>query len=94
MARDENGKFAKDTQGNIQRFGVNLRALQSLAEACGGEIVTLTSDNSDIKHFIKHADVASKIKKEESLYANAFWQDEGVYFIWVLGILSVLIFRR
>jgi Ca-activated chloride channel family protein len=94
MARDENGKFAKDTQGNIQYFGVNLRALQSLAEAGGGEIVTLTSDNSDIKHFIKYADEASKIKKEESLYANAFWQDEGIYFIWILGIFSVLVFRR
>ena len=94
MAKDENGRFAKDTQGNIQHFGMNLRELQSLAEAGGGEIVTLTSDNSDIKHFIKYADASSKIKKDESSYANAFWQDEGVYFIWVLGVLSVLIFRR
>ena len=87
------GGIAKDAKGNIQYFGVNLSKLKSLANAGDGKLVTLTTNNTDIKSLLSEKiSVGTKESKQDS--ANVFWQDDGIYIIWVLSILSVLIFRR
>lgn len=94
MAKQDTGKFVKDEDGNIQHFGVNLQMLNALALAGGGKLVTLTSDNSDVKQLLTGDSAGSKMRKDKSSYANTFWEDEGVYFIWALALISVIIFRR
>jgi Ca-activated chloride channel family protein len=93
IAKDAKGNYLKDAKGNIQYFGVNLSKLRSLANAGDGKLVTLTNSNTDIKSLLsdKIADGAKESKQDS---ANVFWQDDGVYIIWVLSILSVFIFRR
>ncbi|QIW09335.1 VWA domain-containing protein [Francisella sp. LA112445] len=93
IAKDAKGNYLKDDKGNIQYFGVNLSKLRSLANAGDGKLVTLTNNNTDIKSLLSEKiGVGTKESKQDS--ANVFWQDDGIYIIWVLSILSVFIFRR
>lgn len=93
IAKDDSGNYLKDDDGNIQYFGVNLEKLQSLARSGSGKLVTLTANNSDIKDLLTDQQNGAT-KKSKQASANTFWQDEGVYLIWVLVILSVFVFRR
>ncbi|WP_150467666.1 vWA domain-containing protein [Francisella sp. SYW-9] len=93
IAKDANGGYLKDAKGNIQYFGVDLSKLRSLANAGDGKLVTLTNSNADIKSLLSQKiTVGAKESKQDS--TNVFWQDDSVYIIWVLSILSVFIFRR
>lgn len=93
IAKDEKGNYLKDSQGNIQYFGIDLNKLEALATAGAGKLVTLTANNSDIKSLLSEQQVSTtKESKEQS--ANIFWQDEGIYFIWLVTILSIFLFRR
>ena len=93
IAKDAKGNYLKDTKGNIQYFGVNLSKLKSLANAGDGKLVTLTTNNTDVKSLLSEKiNVGTTESKEDS--ANVFWEDDGIYIIWVLSILSVFIFRR
>lgn len=93
IAKDAKGNYLKDAKGNIQYFGVNLSKLKSLANAGDGKLVTITTNNTDIKSLLSEKiNVRTKESKQDS--ANVFWQDDGIYIIWILSILSVLIFRR
>ena len=83
----------KDSQRNIQYFGIDFNELEALARAGAGKLVTLTANNSDIKNLLSEQQVSTtKESKEQS--ANIFWQDEGIYFIWLVTILSIFLFRR
>lgn len=93
IAKDQQGHYLKDESGNIQYFGVDLNKLQQLAKAGSGDLVTLTSNNSDVKKLL--SDIQSNnSKKSDRASANTFWQDDGSYFIWIVTILSVFLFRR
>ena len=93
IAKDEKGNYLKDSQGNIQYFGIDLNKLEALATAGAGKLVTLTANNSDIKSLLSEQQVSTtKESKEQS--ANIFWQDDGIYFIWLVTILSIFLFRR
>ncbi|MED7819173.1 MULTISPECIES: vWA domain-containing protein [unclassified Francisella] len=93
IAKDATGNYLKDDKGNIQYFGVNLVKLKSLADSGDGKLVTLTNNNADIKSLLSEKiGVGAKKSKQDS--TNIFWQDDGIYIIWVLSILSVFIFRR
>ncbi|KEI35163.1 vWA domain-containing protein [Allofrancisella frigidaquae] len=94
IAKDKNGNYLKDEQGNIGYFGVNLPQLQSLAKAGGGKLITLTANNDDVKALLTSIKNNTDAKKSELSSVNIFWQDEGVYIIWILTILSALLFRR
>ncbi|AIT10317.1 hypothetical protein LO80_07260 [Candidatus Francisella endociliophora] len=93
IAKDQKGNYLKDENGNIQYFGVDLAKLKQLAKAGGGDLVSLTSNNSDVKKLLADINDSSS-KKSDRASANTFWQDEGIYFIWVLAILSIFLFRR
>ena len=95
VAEDSDGNYRKDNSGNIEYFGVDLSRMQALAKAGDGKLITLTANNNDVDALL--ADIQrndSQTKKSQQSTANIFWQDEGVYFIWALTILSVLVFRR
>lgn len=95
IAKAKDGSYLKDNSGNIQYFGVDLTRMQALANAGDGKLITLTANNNDVNALL--ADIQgddSQTKKSQQSTANTFWQDEGVYFIWVLALLSVLVFRR
>ncbi|MBK2027815.1 VWA domain-containing protein [Allofrancisella guangzhouensis] len=94
IAKDKSGNYLKDEQGNIEYFGVNLPELQSLAQAGDGKLITLTANNNDVKALLTSIKNNADTRKSEQLLVNMFWQDEGVYIIWVLTILSALLFRR
>ncbi|QIV96839.1 VWA domain-containing protein [Allofrancisella inopinata] len=94
IAKDKNGNYLKDEQGNIGYFGVNLQKLQSLAKAGGGKLITLTANNNDVDALLTSIKNNPDAKKSEQSSAKIFWQDEGVYIIWVLTVLSALLFRR
>jgi Ca-activated chloride channel family protein len=95
VAEAEDGSYRKDDSGNIKYFGVDLERMQALAKAGNGKLITLTANNNDVNALI--ADIQnndSQAKKSQQSTANIFWQDEGVYFIWVLALLSAFVFRR
>lgn len=93
IAKDAKGNYLKDTKGNIQYFGVDLSKLKLLAKAGDGKLITLTTNNKDVKRLLSEKiNVATTESKEDS--ANVFWEDDGIYIVWVLSILSVFIFRR
>lgn len=94
IAKDKDGNYIKDSSGKIQYFGVNLQGLRKLAKAGDGKLITLTANNNDVKALIQDIQNDVKTKESKQSSANTFWQDEGVYFIWALGLLSVLVFRR
>lgn len=95
IAKTKDGTYLKDDSGNIQYFGIDLSKMKSLAKAGDGKLITLTANNNDVNALL--ADIqsnSSKAKKSQQSAANTFWQDEGVYFIWVLALFSVIVFRR
>ena len=95
IAKAEDGSYRKDDSGNIQYFGVDLARMQALAKAGNGKLITLTANNNDVNALL--ADIQKnnlQTKKSEQSTANTFWDDEGVYFIWVLVLLGVFVFRR
>ena len=49
------GNYLKDSQGNIQYFGIDLNKLEALARAGAGKLVTLTANNSDIKTYYQNS---------------------------------------
>ncbi|GAB4224339.1 MAG: VWA domain-containing protein [Francisella sp.] len=93
IAKDENGNYIKDDKGNIQYFGIDLESLKNLANAGSGKLVTLTNNNNDIKTLLSDKQ-SDSIKKSQDKLANTFWQDEGLYFIWLVVILSAFLFRK
>lgn len=93
IAKDDKGNYLKDKDGNIQYFGVDLSKLGHLAKAGDGSLVGLSSNNSDVKKLLGEIHNDSS-KKSDRSSANTFWKDEGIYFIWVLTILSIFLFRR
>lgn len=71
IAKDEKGNYLKDSQGNIQYFGIDLSKLEELATAGTGKLVTLTANNTDVKSLLSEQQVGStKESKERS--ANIF----------------------
>ena len=95
VAKAKDGSYIKDDSGNIEYFGVDLERMQALAKAGNGKLITLTANNNDVNALLSDIQQNnSQTKKSEQSTANTFWDDEGVYFIWVLALLSVLVFRR
>ncbi|KFJ42527.1 VWA domain-containing protein [Francisella philomiragia] len=93
IAKDDRGNYIKDDGGNIQYFGIDLNQLEALAKAGSGKLVTLTANNTDVKKLLSDTQGNGK-KKSDKKSANIFWQDEGIYFIWLLVAMSLLFFRR
>ena len=95
VARDEQGNFVKNEQGNFEHFGINLLTLQKLTSSGDGRLIFLTLNNTDIKELlgnIKYTNSDAKKSKQSSV--NTLWQDESSSIIWLLVILSALVFRK
>ena len=94
VAKKSDGTFIKDDTGNIEYFGVDVIALQKLAKVGGGDFVTVTPNNKDVKKLLEINELFAKDNKSENKTSNNVWLDRGVWIIWILTILSVFLFRK
>ncbi len=95
IAKAKDGSYLKDDSGNIQYFGIDLSRMQALTKAGDGKLITLTTNNNDVNALLEDIqNDDSQAKKSQQSAANTLWQDNGVYFIWSLALLSVVVFRR
>lgn len=94
-ARDNNGNFATDANGNVSLAHLDSSGLEKLAQAGNGEYVGFTGDNSDVDGLLKAAtlnDLDAKASAESQ--TESLWQDRGDYLIWVALILVAFLARR
>ena len=94
VAKNNDGSYIKDGSGNIQYFGVDVASLQKLAKAGDGDFVTLTPNNKDIEKLLDVNGLFSKDTESDNKTKNNIWLDRGVWVIWALAILSIVLFRK
>jgi len=94
VAKKSDGSYIKDDSGNIEYFGVDITALQKLANAGGGDLVTVTPNNKDVKKLLEINELFAKDNRSQNEASSNVWLDRGFYIIWLLTILSVFLFRK
>ncbi len=86
------GGFVTDRAGNVAIPRLQIRQLQRLARAGGGDYVTLTTDNSDIERLLS-AEVQAGSTAGQS-HATDQWQEEGPWLVLLLLPFAALAFRK
>jgi Ca-activated chloride channel family protein len=94
-ARDNNGNFATDANGNVSLAHLDVSGLENLARTGSGEYVAFKGDNSDVDSLLKVSalnDLDAKASAESQ--TESLWQDRGDYLIWGALILFAFLARR
>lgn len=91
----EEGNFLKDTKGNILFTQCDKCGLQELAAQGRGLYVDFTNNNADINTlFNKHWNQLTNMEALTENQTSERWQDNGIWFVFLLLPLSLLAFRR
>ena len=94
LVKSSNGTYLKDKKGNISFFDIDLNKLKKLAQAGNGKLIILKNNNSDIKQILKIKNDNKQLSKSKGNESQILWFDNGYYFIWIILIIFVFLFRK
>jgi len=90
-----NGGFMKDSQGSIVITRMPVDSMAKLAQTGAGELVTITTDDADIKAILKtiqrHATDSEIVASDASA---DIWREQGPWLILLVLPFVALVFRR
>lgn len=93
--RGEDGQFLKDANGAIVVPNLQVDGLVALAREGGGAYSLMTSNDNDLKKIAETQKALSMlIDESEQQTTDAYWLEYGPYLVLVLGLLSLLMFRK
>lgn len=93
--RNEGGQFVRDASGAIVVPQLNMPSLQELAQAGGGQAVRLSSDLSDLNRLAVVRDaLAIEAGNPEETTRKSYWVEYSPWFVWLLMVLALSLFRR
>lgn len=93
VIRLENGELLRNTQGAVVVPRVPLEQLAVLARQGGGVFVRASAGNQDIEQLAALSKPGQEWKMATEQAGDA-WQDAGVYLVWLLLPLALLLGRR
>ncbi len=88
------GRFFKDTKGQVIMPGLEWVNLQSLANESGARIRKLSNSDSDIEYLLKNNSLEQGFEQQEQSIEFDQWLDSGYWLLIPMLLLSLMAFRK